>query len=135
MWQKGTPPVSIKDGRKWLERELQDKEPPTDRSDRKGDSSKVKFIQENHKQADINKKEMAITCKNLWFRYEKYERDIIKGLYFSVKRGEIFAILGGNGTGKSTTMWLLSGVKKPYRGKITKKGKVALLLKWRAKPL
>ena len=70
---------------------------------------------------------MAITCKNLWFRYEKYERDIIKGLYFSVKRGEIFAILGGNGTGKSTTMWLLSGVKKPYRGKITKKGKVALL--------
>lgn len=125
--KKGTPPVSTKDGRKWLERELQDKEIPTDRSDRKGDLSKGKFIQENHKEADINKKEMAITCKNLWFRYEKYERDIIKGLYFSVRRGEIFAILGGNGTGKSTTMWLLSGVKKPYRGKITKKGKVALL--------
>ena len=89
--------------------------------------SEGKITPKNNIKTDMDNKEITVTCKNLWFRYEKNERDIIKGLDFSAKKGEIFAILGGNGTGKSTTMWLLSGVKKPYRGKITKKGKVALL--------
>ena len=39
------------------------------------------------------------------------------------KKGELFCMLGGNGTGKSTTLSLLSGIRRPYRGKILLKGK------------
>ncbi len=37
------------------------------------------------------------------------------------------AILGGNGTGKTTTLRLLSGLKKPYRGSVTRNGALAAL--------
>ena len=49
-----------------------------------------------------NIEDPAIICRNVWARYEKKEKDILKGLNISVNKGEIFAILGGNGTGKST---------------------------------
>ena len=41
----------------------------------------------------------------------------------SVERGKVFAIVGGNGTGKSTTVKSLCGIVKPYRGKILINGK------------
>jgi len=94
-----------------------------------------KEINENTKRnisEDINKKvivkkDYAIKCKNVWFRYEKASPDIIKGLNFEIKKGEIFAILGGNGTGKTTTMGIISGIRKAYRGKIKINGTVSAL--------
>ena len=44
-----------------------------------------------------------------------------------MRRGELFAILGGNGAGKSTTLRLLAGLQKPYRGEVRVTGKTALL--------
>ena len=43
--------------------------------------------------------ETVISAKQMWFRYEKDGRDIIKGLDLTVQRGEMVAILGGNGAG------------------------------------
>ena len=40
-----------------------------------------------------------------------------------IKKGEFFALVGGNGTGKSTTLSLLSRVRQPYRGRIYFEGK------------
>src|SRR6201993_1771289 len=37
---------------------------------------------------------------------------------FSVRKGEIHALLGGNGAGKSTVLKMLSGVQKPDKGEI-----------------
>ena len=37
--------------------------------------------------------------------------------------GELFAILGGNGTGKTTALSLMSGLNTPYRGAVLIKGK------------
>ena len=71
--------------------------------------------------------EEMITAKELWFRYEKDLPDVVKGLEFSARSGELFCILGGNGSGKTTTLKLLSGIRKPYRGDLTVSGKVALL--------
>jgi energy-coupling factor transport system ATP-binding protein len=45
--------------------------------------------------------------------------DVVKGLSFRANYGEITAILGGNGTGKTTTLSLVAGLYEPYRGKIT----------------
>ena len=56
--------------------------------------------------------------KECWFRYEKDSPDILKGLTFQVPRGCIYAIVGGNGAGKSTTLKALCGVNRPYRGSV-----------------
>ena len=60
-----------------------------------------------------------ITLDEVWFRYEKDAPDILKSVSMKAYPGELLCILGGNGTGKSTTLSVLSGVRKPYRGKMT----------------
>jgi len=47
----------------------------------------------------------------------------LKGISFEVKEGEIVALIGANGAGKSTTLMTISGVLKPSRGKIVFDGK------------
>ena len=106
--KSGDVPISVKQGREWLNNVCRGK--------------KIISTDEN-----IHKKDCALSCSNVWFRYEKKDDDVIKGLDFSVNKGEILGILGGNGTGKTTTMWILSGVKKPYRGKVKVNGTVTLL--------
>lgn len=98
-------PLSVAQGRKWI--------------DSLGISGEIK--------PENSDGEVILSCKNLWFRYERNGEDIVKGLNMQVNKGEIFAILGGNGTGKTTTMSLLSGVNKAYRGKLKIYGKVSAL--------
>ena len=43
-------------------------------------------------------------------------RRVVDDLSFSVKKGEVFALLGHNGAGKSTTIDLILGLKKPEKG-------------------
>ncbi len=43
----------------------------------------------------------------------------VKGISFSVKRGEVFGILGPNGAGKTTTLETMETLQKPTSGKIT----------------
>lgn len=102
----GECPLTVCDGRKWLSAHFQ-------RGDTENFVSEVKW-----KEKETKKKETVIEAKELWFRYERELPDIVKDLSFQVFRGEFFCLLGGNGTGKSTTLSLLSGIKKPYRGKL-----------------
>ncbi|HML38398.1 MAG TPA: ATP-binding cassette domain-containing protein, partial [Bacillota bacterium] len=69
----------------------------------------------------------AIDLKEVWFKYEKDGPDIIKGLNLTVSKGEFFVIVGGNGTGKTTALSLISGIHAPYRGKAKIKGSWAAL--------
>ena len=71
--------------------------------------------------------EPAITAEGLWFKYEKELPDVVKGLSLTVRRGEFRALLGGNGTGKTTSLKLLSGLQKPYRGEVRLAGSVGVL--------
>ena len=65
----------------------------------------------------------ALSLKELWFRYEKDSPDILRGVSAEVPKGNLYAILGGNGAGKSTTLKTICGICKPYRGKVTLFGK------------
>lgn len=65
----------------------------------------------------------ALSLKELWFRYEKDSPDILRGVSAEVPKGNLYAILGGNGAGKSTTLKTICGICKPYRGKVTIFGK------------
>lgn len=67
--------------------------------------------------------EVAVELKNVWFRYEKDLPDILCGTTVKVYRGEFYCILGGNGTGKTTSLNVISGLNKAYRGKVIVDGK------------
>lgn len=63
-------------------------------------------------------KEALIKAREIWFRYTKDGKDILRSLDVSLYQGEILALLGGNGAGKSTLLKILSGLLKPQRGKL-----------------
>ena len=67
--------------------------------------------------------ELALSLNELWFRYEKNSRDVLRGVSAEVPKGSMFAIVGGNGAGKSTTLKTVCGICKPYRGKVKVFGK------------
>lgn len=65
--------------------------------------------------------------EEVWYGYDKGAPDVIKGLSLTVKQGEFLALLGSNGTGKTTSLKLLQGLLKPDRGTIQLTGTVGLL--------
>ena len=66
----------------------------------------------------------AIIMKEVWFRYEKDTPDVLRGVNLTVPRGRLFAIVGGNGAGKSTALKAICGTCRAYRGKIQIDGKL-----------
>ena len=61
--------------------------------------------------------------ENLRFKYHNNKTDVIKGINFEIKEGEIFGFLGPSGAGKSTTQKILIKILEDFRGKITYNGK------------
>ncbi len=99
---EGPCPVTVRDGRAWLTEY----------------AAKKAYAMPEKKAEPKPAGESAVELDEVWFRYEKEGHDIVKGLSLKVCAGEFFALLGGNGTGKTTTLSLISGINKPYRGKI-----------------
>ena len=52
----------------------------------------------------------------------------LKDVSFQVRQGEAWALIGTNGSGKSTMLKAISGILKPYKGSITVDGTVAPLI-------
>ncbi len=98
-------PLTVRDGKLWF-REF----------------SKTHKFTPTEKQEGTQNKNTVVDLKSVWFRYEKEGHDIIKGLNIKISEGEIHAIIGGNGTGKSTLLSLITGANAPYRGKALVKG-------------
>ncbi|GIM47414.1 energy-coupling factor transporter ATP-binding protein EcfA1 [Collibacillus ludicampi] len=62
-----------------------------------------------------------IECKDLLFRYPDYKRNVtpvFEGLDLTIRKGEWVAIVGSNGSGKSTFARLVNGLLKPKKGTI-----------------
>ena len=102
-------PVNVREGRNWLTNLL---------SGRRLVKTDLPVFEET--EPDI---QPVIEMKDVWFRYSRQDEDVIKDLSFRVYPGELFCMVGGNGTGKSTTLSLASGIRKPYRGTVKIKGK------------
>ena len=71
--------------------------------------------------------ETLLQAESLWFRYDRNGPDVVKDFSLSVGRGELLALLGGNGTGKTTVLHLLAGLRAPQRGRLRRQGRVAML--------
>lgn len=102
IWQKsgskGECPLTVKEGRNFINSNFSERKLPLRNT--------------------IPNTENIITLKDVFFRYEKGGNDILSGTNLSIKKGEHFCILGGNGSGKTTTLKILAGLLKPYRGKV-----------------
>lgn len=65
--------------------------------------------------------EPVVACRNLGKTYRAGFRrrvDALSGLSFSVRRGTVFALVGPNGSGKTTTLKLLTGLARPTAGEV-----------------
>lgn len=65
----------------------------------------------------------ALEFKSVYFRYERELPDVLKNMDLTVYENEIFCILGGNGSGKTTALRAASGLIKPYSGQVKVFGK------------
>jgi PrtD family type I secretion system ABC transporter len=59
-----------------------------------------------------------IVVDKLIYRLEKSDRLILKGISFQINQGEVIAIIGPTGSGKTTLARLLVGVLKPNSGTV-----------------
>jgi energy-coupling factor transport system ATP-binding protein len=97
-------PVTVREGRGWLkkiagERTLHETAMPDD-------------------PLEVYTNEPIIELKEVWFKYEKNLPDVVKGLTLRIYPKRLFAIVGGNGTGKTTGLSIIAGILKPYRGTV-----------------
>jgi len=102
-------PITVREGRIWLDTII-------------SSGLKIRNI-ENKLKHKNNSAEIVLELKDVWFKYDKGLPDIIKGTSIKIRKGDFLTILGGNGTGKSTTLSLLSGINRPYRGNVYIKGR------------
>ena len=101
----GVCPLGITDGREYIEKNF------------KND------VRSLERKAGDRSENIALELKNVYFKYQKNGRDILSDLSMKVYDGEIFAILGGNGSGKTTALGVIAGLLRAYAGDIKIFGK------------
>ena len=104
-------PLTVREGAEWLDQVF------ADQTITKTKVKEIRTVDPEHI------KDPVVELKEVWFRYEKDTPDVLKGVSLQVERNSLYAIVGGNGTGKSTTLKTISNICKPYRGKVYIDGK------------
>jgi len=97
----GKCPLTVGEGREFLQT---------------GYENRVRRLDE--KKSDLRGR-VALQFQNVCMRYEKNLPDVLQDLSFSVLENEVFCILGGNGSGKTTALQTAAGLLKAYSGRIT----------------
>ena len=96
-------PLTVREGRTWLSSSF---------------AGKNLTQLEPQEEPVPEEKQPALRMKQVWFRYEKNSPDVLQGVDLTVPEGTIFAVVGGNGAGKSTMLKAACGICKPYRGTV-----------------
>ncbi len=104
---QGDCPLTVREGRSWLSRTFEN----------------PRITELPDRAVEQKASDPALSLKDLWFRYEKNGQDVLRGVTAEVPTGSLYAIVGGNGAGKSTALKAICGICKPYRGKVKVFGK------------
>ena len=88
------------------------------------DNVTIRFNMASEKVDNLKEYVIKLLKKELIFQ----EFLAVKDVSFKVKKGEAWALIGVNGSGKSTMLKAISGTLKPYKGSITVNGEVAPLI-------
>ncbi|WP_346915191.1 ABC transporter ATP-binding protein [Clostridium sp.] len=59
---------------------------------------------------------MFIEVKNIYFKYKNSKKDTIIDFNMELSKGEILAIIGESGSGKSTMLRIIAGLEEAYKG-------------------
>lgn len=113
-----TCPLTVRDGRNFIEENY--------------DNTITRLEREPEKKEEKDRP-IAMRMKDICFRYEKEEPDVLDHVALTLYEGEVVSLLGGNGAGKTTLLSVISGTNRPYYGKIEVFGK--RLQKYRGKEL
>ena len=97
---KGKCPLDVREGRSFIEVNV----------NRKPDKLPISEY--------VHSENVVMQFRDVYFRYERNLPDVLNGLNMTVYENEIFCILGGNGSGKTTTLSAAAGLVKPYSGSI-----------------
>lgn len=98
------------------------------------DSSKKTMIKVDHVSMIFNMaseqlnsiKEYVIAAAKRELRFKEFRA--LDDVSFEVKQGDVFGILGTNGSGKSTILKIIAGVLEPSKGSCTVNGNIAPLI-------
>ncbi|MDG4656989.1 ABC transporter ATP-binding protein [Ectobacillus antri] len=69
------------------------------------------------------KRNVLLEAKGIYFQYEKNGALILQNLSLAIQKGEWVSLVGKNGTGKSTLLTVLAGLRSIRRGKLLWEGK------------
>lgn len=119
-------PLSVREGRAWLQGYVAKRAHCGNPEQQAGDAQR-------RQNAIPSQESPTLQLRGVWFRYERDGADVLQGLSLTAKHGDILAIVGGNGTGKSTLLKTACGIAKPYRGSVSILGKA--MRKWNRKEL
>lgn len=101
-------PLTVRDGRNWLSK-----------LEENGEIKHQKIALSEAR----SEEPVVVELKDVWFRYDRDLPDVVRDLSMKIHHGELFAMVGGNGTGKTTTLSIISGINRPYRGKVWIEGR------------
>ena len=65
----------------------------------------------------------VLRVRDGWFRYAQSAPDVLRGFSLALRPGELYALTGSNGSGKTTALGVLAGQLRPYRGSVYLDGK------------
>ena len=113
-------PVSIRQGKSWLSDRVRKTGQP-------GDPIKS-AVSDRHPCHTAKRavSETALFVDRLCFGYQKDQR-VLEDFTMRVPKGMLYAVVGGNGSGKSTALKAIMGIRKPRRGKVKAAGKIRFL--------
>lgn len=117
-------PMSVQEGREWFTgfwemRGILSAGEETEALKEEPEGTAFYREQKNERNKSWKEKECIVALKNIWFRYEKTGKDILQDLSFSAYKGELLAVLGGNGSGKTTILSIINEGRQPYKGRVS----------------
>lgn len=73
-------------------------------------------VTEKAKAAELNPFKNGVVFENVWFSYA--DNDVLKGINLEIKRGQVLAVVGPSGTGKTTLLDLIPRFYDPVKGRV-----------------
>ena len=113
-------PVSIRQGKSWLADHVRKTGQP---------GEPIKSAVSDRHPCHTAKRavsETALFVDRLCFGYQKDQR-VLEDFTMRVPKGMLYAVVGGNGSGKSTALKAIMGICKPRRGNVKAAGKIRFL--------
>jgi energy-coupling factor transport system ATP-binding protein len=107
-------PLTVREGRLWL-----------DSIAGVGKTSAAASSPEPERPSEPAGTPPVVRFQDVWFKYDKNLPVVLKGLSLDIPAGNLFCVVGGNGTGKTTALSVIAGLRAPYRGKVLIKGREA----------